>query len=256
MRRFPAPWLILLLCLAPGLVWPGASQAQTRGLGAYFTLVNSYIYLTGPLEGPRLVARARRAFPVTSFAMDNQDRLWFRILYTDYTRKTRGEGWTAKLPHELLPNEREPVLVFSAPLGKDDTNLSTLRLPVNSLALLNETIPSDVFTRVAWQKVKYDLDLPVEAWIRDTGGIFRAGKSPDFIVRSYGEMVTRDVERDKLTRLLSGVVHLGDAPADVEWALGAPLRKQEETLPDVIRATWEYPEQVVRFENAIVKQLN
>ncbi|MDH4246647.1 MAG: hypothetical protein OEW39_02395 [Deltaproteobacteria bacterium] len=252
MRRFSLPWLILLLVLAG----PDDSQAQTRGLGAYFTLVNSYIYTTGPLEGPRLVARARRAFPVTQFMLDSKDRLWFRILFTDYNRKVRGEGWTTKLPHELLPTEREPVLVFAAPLGKDDSNMSTLRLPVNSMTLLNETTPSDTFTRVVWQKIKYEVDQPIEAWIRDTGGVFRAGKSPDFMVRSYGEMVTRDVDRDKLTRLLSGVVHLGDSPTDVEWALGTPLRKQEETVPDAVRSTWEYPEIVVRFENAIVKQLN
>ena len=252
MSRVVAPWLILLL----GLVIANPAQGQTRGLGAYFTLVNSYIYLTGPLEGPRLIARARKAFQVTGYVMDNQDRLWLRILFTDYQKKLRGEGWTAKLPHELLPTEREPILVFATPLTRDDSNLNTLRLPISGLTLLNETTASDVFNRVVWQKVKYDLDAPVEAWIKESGGIFRAGKTPDFIVRSYGEMVTRDVEREKLIRLLSGVVHLGDSPSDVEWALGTPLRKQEETVADAVRATWEFPEQVIRFENAIVKQLN
>ena len=249
-------------CLLAGLIalatlmTAAPLQAQTRSLGAHFTLVNAYIYTGGPVEGQRFVARARRSFPVTDFQQDSRDQLWLRIIFTDFTRKVRGEGWTAKLPHELLPTEREPILVFSAPLAKDDASINSLRIPANSLSLLNDTLDSPYYKRVVWQKVKYELEQPIEAWIRESSGVFRPGKSPDFLVRTYGEMVTRDVEKNKLLRLLGGVVHLGDVPADVEWALGTPLRKQEESLPEAQRTTWEYPELVIRFENGIVKQVN
>ncbi|MDH5752459.1 MAG: hypothetical protein OEZ59_08590 [Deltaproteobacteria bacterium] len=234
----------------------GSAMADERPVGAFFTLVNTYIYSNGPLQGSRFLVRPRRAFVVFDYALDSQDRIWYRIAFPDKTNTVKGEGWTPKAPHELLPSEREPVLVYSRPIARKEDTYTTVDVPVQALELLHETIISKSFPRITWQKVKYSFDTSQQAWVRGGSGIFRPGKAPDFMIRTYEEMVTQDLEKEKRNRLLAGMVQVGDTTSDVQWALGNPLRKQEEKAGEALQATWEYPEYVIRLENFIVKSIN
>jgi hypothetical protein len=245
----------LLLCLL--LVAPaGVSGARAQEIGAYFTLVNTYIYAGGPQKGARTLVRPRLAFPVVNVTLDGEERLWYQIVYPEKEEKTNGVGWTAKAPHELLAVDRQGAIVFSRIPEGSTAGLSLLRVPVSSLELLNETQPSQVYAQVDWQKVRYELREPLRAWARGTAGIYRVGRSAAAMAQVYGEMVSQNVEKNELIRLLSGVIRIGDTPQQVQWALGEPLRNQNEAVGETKRTTWQYPGLVVHFENDLVKQIN
>jgi len=247
--RLAAVSLVLLLAAT------GSAPAQ-QAIGAYFTVVNTYLYTKAPHDGKRILVRPRQAFTVLDVTTDAQDTLWFEVGYATETAKINGIGWTAAAPHELLAAPQEPVLVFSSVPGGDDSGLSVIKVPGNGLELLNETQSGRPFAQVDWQKVRYQFDQPLRAWARGSAGIYRPGKSAAFLSRLYGELVTRNVDKDLQTRLLSGIIRIGDTERDVRWALGDPLRSQQETIGEARRTIWQFPELTVTFENELVKQFN
>jgi len=254
----PATRLLLapaLLAWALGGLAPRA-QAQTQGIGAYFTSVNTYFYAKAPRDGKRFLVRPRQAFTVVDVTTDAQDILWYQVIYPPETVRISGTGWTANAPHELLAAPQEPVLVFARIPGADRSTLSVVRVPASAVELLNETQSGSPFAQVNWQKVRYQADLPLRAWARGGAGIYRPGKTVAYMSRVYGELVTRNVEKEEQQRLLSGVVRIGDPLREVRWALGDPLRSQEETIGDARRTIWQFPELTVTFENGVVKQVN
>ncbi|HKI99804.1 MAG TPA: hypothetical protein VKB51_15115 [bacterium] len=231
------------------------ASASAQTIGAYFTLVNTYIYVKAPHEGRRILVRPRQAFNVVDVTTYGADSMWFQLVYPRDTAKTTGVGWTPTAPHELLVPQQEPVLVFSAiPDGQSSPQI--FRVPAPSLELLNETQSNTPFVQVDWQKVRYSFAQPVRAWARGTAGIYRPGKTAAFMSRVYGELVTRNVSKEEQTRLLSGVIRVGDTTREVRWAMGDPLRSNEETISDARRTVWQYPELTVTFENEVVKQIN
>jgi hypothetical protein len=244
--------LLAALAVAAGVAAP--AQAQT--IGVYFTAVNTYAYTGAPHEGKRILLRARQAFNVVDVTTDHNDIMWFQIVYPAETLKIGGTGWTATAPHEMLTPQQEPVLVFSRIPDDDQGGLQVFRVPATSLELLNETKSNTPFAQIDWQKVRYSFEQPVRAWARGTVGIYRPGKTAAFMSRIYAELVTRNVDKDEQTRLLSGVVRVGDTARQVRWALGDPLRSQDEKIGDTRRSTWQYPEMTVTFENEVVKQFN
>lgn len=247
--------LLVLVVVLLGLSWAQAS-AQAQPVGAYFTLVNTYIYAKGPREGRRVLVHPRQAFDVLDVTVDNQDRLWLLIVYPADSAKLEGTGWTATPPHELLTPQQDPVLVFSRIPDDASGPLEIFRVPTDGLELLNETQSNTPFAQIDWQKVHYKYERPQRLWARGGAGIYRPGKTAAFMSRVYAELVTRNVDKDEQTRLLSGVVRIGDTLRDVRWALGDALRAQEETIGDAQRTSWQYPEMTVTFENGVVKQIN
>lgn len=241
--------LALLACVAPA-----ASAVET--IGSYFTIVNTYVYTKGPRDGRRYLVRPRQAFNVVDVMTDDEGTLWFRIVYPAVTAKLSGTGWTPSAPHELVSAQEEPVLVFSRIPAGNNGGFSVLKVPATSLELLNETQSETRFAQLTWQRVRYQTEQPMRVWARGPAGIHRPGKTAAFISRVYGELVTRNVDKDLQTRLLSGVIRIGDTVREVRWALGDPLRNQEETIGDARRNIWQYPELTVTFENEVVKQIN
>jgi len=251
----PAALRLGLATLALLLAAAGGARAQ-QAIGGYFTLVNTYLYAKAPHEGKRILVRPRQAFTVLDVTTDSQDLLWFQVVYAAETNKVAGTGWTAAAPHELLAAPQDSVLVFTSVPGGDDSGLSVFRVPASGLELLNETQSGRPFAQVDWQKVRYQFDQPLRAWARGSAGIYRPGKSAQFLSRVHGELVTRNVDKDLQTRLLSGVIRIGDTQRDVRWALGDPLRSQQETIGGARRTIWQFPELTVTFENEVVKQFN
>ena len=249
MKRRLAALMLMLLPFA-------LSTAGAQEIGAYFTLVNTYIYAKGPREGRRVLVRPRQAFNVLDVTTDHEDTMWFLIVHPRETSKFSGTGWTAQAPHELVSARQEPVLLFSRIPDGTGRDLSIYRIPATAVELLNETQSDTPFSQLDWQKVRFQFDQPLRAWARGTAGIYRPGKTAGFLSRVYGELVTRNVDKDEQVRLLSGVVHVGDDVREVRWALGDALRSQEETIGDAHRTLWQYPEMTVTFENDVVKQIN
>jgi len=247
--------LITMALLFTGPALFGA-PASGQEVGAYFSLVNTYLFEKAPQDGRRHLVRARTAYAVEDLKLDSQDRVWYQVVFHNLMRKQKGVGWTPRAPHELLPTERKPVLVYSRILDGSNKPFTTMEVPVAGMELLNEIQSSKIYPQIDWQKIRYELELPVRGWVRGGAGVYRGGKTTAFITLVYGEMVTRNIEKEKLQRLLTGVVHIGDGVQDVRWALDQPLRTQEEKVGEVNRSTWEYPEMVILFENDIVKQLN
>ncbi len=250
-----APVLVALL-MYPAVPVTVGGVARAQSVGAYITLVNTYIYDRSPGVGRRILVRPRNTFSVLDQGRDARGRVWFKIVYTEGKETISGEGWTAKAPHEILGAQHEAVLVFTGIPENGARSLETFRVPVSSLELLNESRPSSEFASVNWTKVRFRLERPQHLWVRGGAGIYRPGKTDAFLARVHGEMVTRNVEKVALRRLLSGVVRVGDGPREVRWALGEPLRNQEDTAGGISRQTWQYPELTVLIENGLVKQID
>lgn len=233
-----------------------AAGANAKEIGAFFTKVNAYAFLDGPRSGKRVLVRPRLTFAVVDLTNDREDRLWLQIVYAREELKVKGEGWTPLAPHELLRAGAAPVEIFAEVVENEDVPITKINVPAAHLELLNITKPSRDFPQLTWQKVRYETKVPSRPWIRATSGVFRPGKSSEFLSRAYVEMVSRNLVKAKLNRLISGVVRVGDTPWDVERALGKPLRVNEDSTAEIKRATWEYPSLVVRFKNEVVEQIN
>lgn len=233
-----------------------AGPLAAEEIGAFFTRVNAYIYAQGPNAGKRFLIRPRQAYTVTDVAMDNSERLWLQIVYLKQSRTFSGEGWTPLAPHEIMGAGPKPMEIFSTTLENPATGINSLRVPATDLKLLNVTQRSTRFPEITWQKVAYETKKPLRPWVRATTGIFRPGKTREFVSQVYAEMVSRALNKEKLKRLLSGVVRVGDTVLEVRWALGKPLRVVEEAIANAERTVWHYPTLAVRFENQLVEQIN
>ncbi len=244
---------IILCFLFLSLAAPALSAEE---VGALFTKVNAYAFPDGPGQGRRTLVRPRLAFSVVNLTTDADERLWLLIIYPEQQRKLTGEGWTPLAPHELLNARTSAVEIFADIIEDKDARVSRLMVPAARLELLNVTKASRNFPQLTWQKVRYETTVPARLWIRATSGVFRPGKSSEFLGRVYVEMVSRNLAKDKLNRLISGVIRVGDTPWDVERALGKPLRVNEDSTAEVKRTTWEYPSLVVHFKNEVVEQIN
>lgn len=244
-------WRLLSIAL---LVVPHMVQAQA--IGTFFTQVNAYTYTSGPKEGKRILAKPRQAFSVLNLTTDAEDQLWLYIVHPKRTEKLAGTGWTPLTPSELLNAGGKPVDIFAK--ASEDGGVADIiaRVRPADVKLLNVTITSKRFPRVVWQKVRYATNRPLRAWVNAVAGIFRLGKSSEFVNRTYVEMVSRNLKKDKLERLLSGVIRVGDSQWDVERALGKPLRVQKDQASDESKVTWQFPALTVQFENDVVNQIN
>jgi hypothetical protein len=188
-------------------------------------------------------------------AVDDGDRLWYQVLGAERTEKVEGAGWTPLTAQELQARGAEGVPVYSRPLNSSFRAFQSLTVPAADLEPSRETQRNDDLPQIEWQKVRYSTRLPQKLWVRAAAGIYRVGKSPAFLTQAYADMATRSVAKELLARLLSGVVRPGDSPQEVRWALGEPLRTGEEAAGAVKLTLWDYPEAQVRFENAVVKQV-
>ncbi|MBI4083353.1 MAG: hypothetical protein HY423_12160 [Candidatus Lambdaproteobacteria bacterium] len=244
------------LMLASMLLLAPAVTALGTELGAFFTRVNTYLYTPEPLKGARLLLRAREILPVQGIRIEPGERVWYLVAYPHRTRRSEGQGWTPFTPHELKTKGSEPVEVFSAIVDRFDMTFTTEAVPARDLRLLAVSQVSDLFPAIEWQKVTYVTPAPLAGWVRASSGIFRPGFAAGPLEGVYAEMVARNVAVEKLARLLSGVVRVGDSTQDVRWALGAPLRVQDEGERGHERTTWHYPGLVVHIENGAVKQIN
>lgn len=255
LRALPAPFRWLLPCWVALLVMLPAAAAA-KPVGTYFSTVNTYVFLEGPGQGQRAFVRARQAYPVEDMRTDADDNLWYRITLDGRQEKLNGEGWTSAQPHELVGAGQSLLRVFTRiPEGRLQ-GVEAHQVPATGLKLLNETQPSKDFPGVDWQKVRFTYQRPQMAWVRAVTGIYRVGLTEVFLARAYGEMVTRNLDKDKIERLLSGVVRIGDTLKEVSYAMGDPLRRQEEVVGTVQRVILEYPELRIQFENEVVAQIN
>ena len=248
MKRLPFLLLVGLTLASP--------PAFAEELGAFFTKVNTYTYPKGPGGGQRVLIRARQVFAIVNLTTDESDRLWYQILEPRKTRRIQGEGWTPLAPHELLADQQQRVEIFPEIPENPDRAPATIPVRAGNLEILNVTTPSRTFPQITWQKVRYKTREPLRLWIRAATGIARPAASVNFLTRTYEEMVSRNLPREKLNRLLSGVIRVGDTTLEVEWALGKPLRVQDETILTTTRTTWHYPSMVVQFKNQLVEQVN
>ena len=242
--------LMIAFLLFPALAW------ADDGIGTLFTKVNAYTYPEGPLKGRRVLVRSRNALSVINLLSEPSERQWFQVIVPGEFQKISGEGWTPLSPAETLTPVGDGVPVYSSTFERKTDSKAMLTVPAGDLELLNITQNSKRFPQIIWQKVRYSTSKPMTAWIRANAGIYRPGRSSDFISQVYEEMVSRNVEKEKLFRILGGVVRVGDGAHEVQWALGKPLRVQEETAGDSSRVIWHFPSMAVKIRNDVVEQIN
>ncbi len=241
-----------MLTIAALLFSPAVRPAQAGELGAFLALTNTYAYRLGPHEGNRVLVKSRLAYPVIGQAFDDADRLWFRIVLPEALDKVEGMGWTPLAASELATRGDRPVEIYSRPLDEAERAFRVEEIPASDVEMLKETQPSTMFPQVQWRKVRYVSRRAAQPWVRASTGIYRPGKSTSFLTQNYADLVARNLPRELMTRLLSGVVRTGDTPQQVRWALGEPLRSSEERARGVQVTVWEYPELKVRFDDAVV----
>lgn len=234
--------------------WVGTQPptASAEVIGGFFTLANTFMYTKAPREGRRFLARPRLAFQVVDIATDGRDRIWYLVITPDVKQRFTGQGWIVKAPHEISKTSDQPVRVFSIIPNGTGGPFETIMAPSSGIKLLNETTTVKWFAKVVWQKVSYRFKAPGKAWAREASGIFRSGKTDQFLLRVYGEMVTRGVSRGMQIRLLSGIVRVGDTLRQVQWAFGDPLRRTETKVDNITQIHWEYQNQRVVLQNGVV----
>lgn len=242
--------------LLAGLLSIAVASHAAQPLGAFFTQVNTYVYADAPNQGTRVLLRPRLAYEVIDLTTDGEGLIWYKIIYPQRTRKVSGTGWIAASPHELLANPAENRRVLAQIPDRPDAAVDAVAVPGRDIKVLGITKPSEVFPQIVWQKVQYETNAPWTAWVRSATGIYRPGMSVAYMIEVYSTMVARNVPLEKLKRLLSGVVAVGDSAREVEWALGKPLRVRDEQSDNVRQSFWQYGALVVQFENAVVKQIN
>jgi hypothetical protein len=242
------------LSLALLIAGPGSLLAQETS--AFFTLVNTYAYSAGPRQGERLLVRARQTLTVTGFVTDPEGVVWYQAIDPERAAQIRGTGWVALDPHELAEGVGQSVLVFPEPVERAADGAAGREVPASDLVLANVSQPSQIFPEITWLKVNYETSVPATLYVRGTTGIYRPFKSEKFISDLHAEMVTQGLDPDRLRRLLSGIVRVGDGPQDVRWAMGEPLQQEESTVAELKIMVWHYPGVQVRFENNVVKKIN
>ena len=234
----------------------GAGNLLAQETSVYFALVNTYAYTAGPRQGERHLVRTRQTLTVTGFVTDSDGVVWYSAIDPERTVRLRGTGWVALDPHELSRGDGQPVLVFPDPIDRPAQATAGLEMPSADVTLANVTKPSQTFPEVTWQKVNYETNAPALLYVRGTTGIHRPFLTEKFISDVHAEMVTQGVDSERLRRLLSGVVRVGDGPQDVRWALGEPQQQEESTAEQLKIMVWHYPGLQVRFENNVVKKIN
>ena len=239
--------LVLLLSVA--------APAVAQDSNAFFTIVNTYAFTTAPRQGERILLRARKTYSVVGQTLDADEVVWYQVIDPQRRIKIKGTGWVPLDPHELNEIGDQPVSVFPVVLENGDVPIEALEIPATDLELANVAQPSESFAGITWQKVNYETDRPAHLWVRSTTGIYRPFKSDKFLSEAYAEMLTLGVLTDRLRRLLSGVVRVGDSPDEVKWALGIPTQEEESTAEELQITIWHYPGRQVRFENQVVKQI-
>ena len=244
-----------LVLLISALMLLATPAKAVKNLGAFFTLVNAYIYPERGNEISKLLIGPRLAFDVIDLAFEDS-RILYLIEYPEKSMVVEGEGWTPVPPHQFIRSKGQQVQVFSALLGESRPPVAVRAIPVEELELLNESQPSEVFPEIIWHKVRYKQTVPMTAWISSNYGIYRPGKKAHTVANAHSIMVARNIDRARRIRLLSGVVQLGDTTREVEWALGPPLRRQVQAISSGDRSIWVYPAMEVAFENNLVIQLN
>jgi hypothetical protein len=244
--------------MAAGLIllvaWGLSARAQESS--AFFTLVNTYAYANGPRDGERYLVRARQTLTVTSFVTDGDGVVWYRAIDPERTVRLKGTGWVALDPHELTQRGSQRILVFPEIVQSVNDGQPALEMPASDVVLANVAQPSQAFPEITWQKVTYETTVPATLYVRATTGIYRPFRSEKFLSDSHAEMVTQGIDNDRMRRLLSGVVRVGDSNQDVRWALGDPLQQEESTAEGLKILVWHYPGIQVRFENGVVKKIN
>ena len=245
-------WVLFVLIL----FLPDLAEAELNTIGTVFTKVNAYVYDDGPERGKRILVRAREAYEATDVAKDGRDRVWFQILLPARQKTVAGEGWTPFSPAEIQNAGTEAIPVYATTFDRRKDDTSRILVPPENLKFLNETKNSKPFPEIIWQKVKYSTKKATAAWIRGSSVFYRAGKELNFIQRSYEEMVSRNIKKETLLRLISGVVRVGDSEQNVNWALGKPLRVQEQTAGETARMIWHFTTMEVQFRDKVVERIN
>ena len=255
-RRGALAGLSVALLLLAGATSFVRTALADESLGAFFTQVNTYIYSDGPNAGPRVLVRPRETFAVIDVTTSGDGTPWYRIEFPARDTKLEGVGWIFEAPHELLERQGGYVTVFVEIPRTRNTIGETVSVPTLAIKQLNLTEPSARFPEITWYKVQYSARTPLRPWIRAATGIYRPGVSAEFITRVYANMVARNIQVNKVKRLLSGVIQVGDSRRDVEWGLGEPLHVREESIGETRRVYWQFAMVVVQFENDVVKQIN
>ena len=233
---------------------PRPAAAET--IGGFFTLANTFMYSKGPREGRRFLARPRLAFQVVDITTDDKDRICYLVVTPGVKRTFTGQGWITKAPHEISKTSDQSVRVFSQIPPLAGGLFETILAPSSGIKLLNDSTKVKRFDRVIWQKVDYRFVAPGKAWAREAVGIFRAGKTDQYLLRVYGEMVTRGISKGLQIRLLSGIVRVGDTMRQVQWAFGDPLRRTETKTEDILQINWEYQNLRVVLQGGVVKTIS
>lgn len=251
---FGAPFRAALIAALILAIWLGIQprRASAEVIGGFFTLANTLMYTKAPREGRRFLVRPRQAFQVVDITTDRQERIWYLVITPDVKQRFTGEGWIVKAPHEISKTSDQPVRVFSQIPNRAGGAFETIMAPSSGIKLLNDSIQVKRFDKVVWQKVRYRFRAAGKAWAREASGIFRSGKTARFLLRVYGEMVTRGLSRGLQIRLLSGIVRVGDTLRQVQWAFGDPLRRTETKIDDTIQINWEYQNLRVVLQKGVV----
>jgi len=95
----------------------------------------------------------------------------------------------------------------------------------------------------------------MEPWVTVTRGVYRAGRSPAFVMGVYQDLQQHRVPPEEQKRLMAGIVRIGDTAQEARWAWGDPLRTWQEGADAKKVTVWSYLEGQLRFDGDTVKDV-
>jgi hypothetical protein len=251
MAAFAMGWgaaVILMFFSTPG-------QGYAGELGAFFAPTAVAAYETGPRQGPKIVLRPHVAYVVVGLAWDTSERLWLQLRDPESLRIVRGEGWTPLNSQELNGRSTMPVAIYAQPMEPGQALPKRVFVPAADVQASGEGEPGKAFPYVRWRHARYSARRAMEPWVTATQGVYRAGRSPAFVMGVYQDLQQHRVPLEGQKRLMAGIVRVGDTAQEARWAWGDPLRTWQEGADAKKVTVWSYLEGQLRFDGDTVKDV-
>jgi hypothetical protein len=229
------------------------SQTAVAGNGSFLILKSAYLYQNKTKQGQRNLTRKRKAYDVIDISHINGSSLMFQILIKEKKTEINGTGYIVETESELKELGVREVRVYPD-LPEAESNLTDFQpVPSNQLSFTGKKATSPDFPKLSWKAVNYKASIFSKAWIPEWAGIYRPDKDALWLNRTYDIVISRNLEKRLVEKILTGQVEIGFTMDQVRMAFGKPT--EEHAIENNTKMEWIYPSHKVIFSSGIVSRV-
>ncbi|NQU62993.1 MAG: hypothetical protein HQ517_01725 [SAR324 cluster bacterium] len=177
----------------------------------------------------------------------------YKLIVPESENLVNGSGFIIETDGELQKMGLKQVKVYPKVLSVKADFMDYQLVSSNQLSLTGRQERAADFPNVIWKAVNFKANVPKNFWVPDWSGIYRPGKTADWLNQTYEKALRLKLEINILQKILKGLVEAGFTKEQVEMTLGAPLKiKQLENSTEV---EWEYSGHKIIFESERVLRI-